>query len=167
MSLRHTFFVVFAVFTLVACCATPPAEEPVVDVAAEAQAIRDASAAWLAAAQVRDGATIDAFFAADNTTIYDGKMRQGLAEIQASRDEEWANKPDETVTWTTTAVEVAASGDFAYERGNWTSDPDGAGEAPEEHGEYLTVWKKIDGKWQVIYDAGTTLKAKEEAEGEG
>ena len=166
MSLRHTIFVVLAVFALVACAA-PPAEEPAVDVAAEAQAIRDASAAWLQALQARDAATIDGFFAANISTIFDGKINEGLAEVQATREEDWASQPDSTVTWTTTAVEVAASGDLACERGNWTSDPDGAGEAPEEHGEYLTVWKKIDEQWTVLYDAGTTIKAEEEAAGEG
>jgi ketosteroid isomerase-like protein len=166
MSLRHKFPVVLAVFALVAC-AVPPAEEPAVDVAAEAQAIRDASAAWLQAVQSRDGATIDGFFAADVTTIFDGVINEGLAEVQASRAEEWANEPDSTTTWTTTAVEVAASGELAFERGNWTSDPDGAGDAPEEHGEYLTVWKKFDGQWKVLHDAGTKIKAEEEAASEG
>ena len=166
MSLRHTISVVLAIFALVACAA-PPAEEPAVDVAAEAQAIRDASAAWLQALQARDAATIDGFYAANVTTIFDGKIHEGLAEVQATREEDWASQPDSTVTWTTTAVEVAASGDLAWERGNWTSDPDGAGEAPEEHGEYLTVWKKIDEQWTVLYDAGTTIKAEEEAAGEG
>jgi len=165
MSLRRTFFVTLAVFSLVGCAA-PPAEGPVVDVAAEAQAIRDASSAWLGAIQARDGATIDGLFAADATTIFDGEIREGLAEIQAAREEEWTNQPDSTVTWTTTAVEVAASGDLAYERGHWTSDPDGAGEAPEEYGEYLTVWKKIDGQWKVLHDAGTKVAPEEEAAGE-
>jgi len=166
MSLRYRLCVVAAVLFLVACAAQP-AEEPAVDVAAEAQAIRDASAAWLAAIEARDGATIDGFFSADITTIFDGKIRHGLAEIQAARDEQWAEQPDSTVTWTTTAVEVAASGDLAFERGNWSEDPDGAGEMPEVYGEYLTVWKKIDGQWKVLHDAGTTLKAEEEAPSEG
>jgi uncharacterized protein (TIGR02246 family) len=166
MSQRHTFFVVLAVFFLVACAA-PPAEEPGVDVAAEAQAIRDASAAWLQALQARDGAAIDALFTADISAIYDGKVQKGLAEVQAAREEEWASQPDSTTTWTTTAVEVAASGDLACERGNWVSDPDGAGEAPEEYGEYLTVWKKIDGQWKVLHDAGSKIKAEEEAASEG
>lgn len=33
--------------------------------------------------------------------------------------------------------------------GQWTFDPDGEGEATAETGEYLTVWKKIDGEWKV------------------
>jgi ketosteroid isomerase-like protein len=166
MSLRHTFFVVLAVFFL-AACAAPPAEEPGVDLVAEAQAVRDASAAWLMAAQARDAATMDGLFAANITTISDGEIHEGLAAVQASREEEWASRPDATVNWMTTDVGVAASGDLAYERGQWTSDPDGAGEAPEEHGEYLTVWKKIDGQWKALYDAGTVVKAEEGAEDEG
>ena len=166
MSRLQSSLVVLAVLSLVACAA-PQAEGPAIDLVAEAQAIRDASAAWLQAAQARDAATIDGLFAADITTIFDGEVNEGLAAVQASREEEWASRPDFTITWTTTAVEVAASGDLAFERGHWMSDPDGAGEASEEHGEYLTVWKKIDGQWRVQYDSGTTIKAEEEVAGEG
>ena len=166
MSPRQTFLVVLVIFFLGACAA-PPAEEPGVDVAAEAQAIRDASSAWMVALQARDAATVDGFFAADVTAIFNEEIHEGLAEVQAAREEEWASQPDSTITWTTTAVEVAASGDLACERGNWASDPDGAGEAPEEYGEYLTVWKKIDGEWKVLHDAGSKIKAEEEAAGEG
>lgn len=166
MSKCRVFVVVLALFSLVACAAQP-VDEPAVDVAAEAQAIRDASSAWLTAAQARDAAMIDGLFAASITTIFDGEINEGLAAVQANREEEWASQPDATLTWTTSEVGVAASGDLAYERGSWTSDPDGAGEGPEEYGEYLTVWKKIDGQWTVLHDAGTKIKAEEEAAGEG
>jgi ketosteroid isomerase-like protein len=158
MSLFHKLCVAVAVSCVVACAA-PPAQPPAVDLAAEEQAIRDASAAWLQAAQARDAATIDGFLAADVTTIFGGQVHEGLAAVQASREEEWANQPDQTVMWTTSEVGVSACGDLAYERGHWTADPDGPGEAPEEDGEYLTVWKKIDGHWAVLYDTGTTLEA--------
>jgi uncharacterized protein (TIGR02246 family) len=166
MSARFLFVFVLAAFTL-GCCTEAPVEEPAVDVAAEEQAIREASATWLAAAQARDGATIDSFLAADAATIYDGSYREGLAAIQAAREEEWAATPDGVIDWTTTEVGLAASGDLAYERGHWTFDPDGVGETAEEHGQYLTVWKKMDGQWKVMYDAGTTIKAEEEAPPEG
>jgi uncharacterized protein (TIGR02246 family) len=161
MSARQSFCIVVAMIALTACAPQPA--PPAVDLDAEVQAIRDASANWLEAAQARDGATIDAFFAADATTIFDGEIRKGLDAIREAREQEWTDQPDATISWTTNEVGMAASGDLAYERGHWTMDPDGAGESPEEHGEYLTVWKKTDGQWKVRYDAGTTLKAEEEA----
>ena len=167
MSPRRAFVVVLCVVGLVACAApAPPPEEPAVDLVAEEQAIRDASAAWLQALQARDAATIDGLFTANISTIYDGRVLEGLPAVQASREKEWAESPDFTIVWTTTEVGVAASGDFAYERGSWTTDPDGAGEKPEEQGEYLAVWKKIDGQWKVVHDAGTTIKPAEETESE-
>jgi len=148
-------------------CAVPPPEAPAVDVEAEAQAIRDASMIWLEAVQARDGAAIDSLLHSNATVMFDGEINQGLAEIQASRDEVWAAHPEATWSWTTSEVGVAASGDLAYERGSFTHDPDGMGEAPAEQGEYLTVWKKIGGEWKALYDAGTTIEAEEEMAGEG
>ena len=162
MSLRNTCGVLAAVAVLAACAApAPPPAEPMVDVAAEEQAIRDASAAWLAAAQARDAATIDSYLVADVRTIFDGEVLDGLSAVQMNRDEEWAEFPDSTMMWTTNDVGVAASGDLGYEQGTWVYDPDGDGEMAPETGEYLTVWKKIDGQWKAIYDAGTTIKAEE------
>jgi ketosteroid isomerase-like protein len=164
MSVRHVSSVILVVCCLAACAAQqpPPPVEPAVDLAAEEQAIRDASTAWLQAAQARDGAAIDRYLAANAASIFDGRVLEGLEAMQASREQEWAANPDFTIEWWTTDVGVAASGDLAYERGSWTYDPDGAGEAPAENGEYLTVWKKIDGQWKSLYDAGTTITAEDE-----
>ena len=148
---------------LMAACARPP-EAPAVDVAAEAQAIRDASAAWLKLAQARDVAGIvNGVYAADAVTIFDGNIRKGTAEIQAGLEAEMAALPDATITWTTDNVVVAASGDLAYERGSFNFDPDGAGEKPAEAGEFVTVWSKADGSWRPVVDAGTARKAAEAA----
>ena len=165
MSTCRACVVVLAVISLVACAAQQ-ARQPAVDLAMEEQAIRDASAAWLAAVQARDAVTIDGLMAADITTIFDGKVDEGVAAVQASRDKEWADQPDATVDWTTEEVGVAASGDLGYERGYWTSDPDGAGEEPPVQGVYLTVWKKIDGQWKALYDTGTVIRPEEGPENE-
>ncbi|HSN55247.1 MAG TPA: DUF4440 domain-containing protein, partial [Candidatus Sulfomarinibacteraceae bacterium] len=128
MSVRNACGVFLVVLCLAACAApTPPPAEPAIDLAAEEQAIRDASMAWLQAVQARDSATIDGFFAANAASIFDGKLLEGLAAIQLNREKEWAENPDSTMEWTTTEVGVAASGDLAYERGSWTFDPDGPG----------------------------------------
>jgi ketosteroid isomerase-like protein len=162
MSLRNACGVLVAVVVLAACAApAPPPPEPTIDLAAEEQAIRDASAAWLAATQARDAATIDGFLLADVRTIFDGEVVDGLAAVQMNREEEWAENPDFTIVWTSDDVGVASSGDLGYEHGSWVYDPDGEGDMGEEAGEYLTVWKKIDGQWMVLYDAGTTIEAEE------
>ena len=160
--LTRVGLVVVAIAGVLAGCAAPPPAEPVVDIAAEAQTIRDLSAMWLEAAKVRDGATIDGLFAADATTIFDGEVYQGLASIRAARELEWASEPQGEFDWATTSVVVAASGDLAIERGQWTERDLEEDEA--DVGEYVTVWTKIGGQWKVMVDAGTELE--DEVEGE-
>jgi len=137
---------------------------PAVDLAAEEQAIRARSAEWLAAVQAKDVAATITVFAPDAITLFDGQIRRGVGEIQAGMEKGQAENPDGQVTWTTTGVTVAASGDLAWETGDTTDDPDGAGEKPASAGSFSTVWKKIDGQWRVIADAGTSIKPTVEGE---
>jgi hypothetical protein len=44
---------------------------------------------------------------------------------------------------------------MAWERGTWTYDPDGAGEAEAVEGEYLTIYEKVGGDWKVVADMGS------------
>jgi len=143
-------------------CAPPPEPKPVVDTAAEAQAIRDLSAQWLAWSQAKEASAIAGILAPDAVTIFDGEFHVGPAEIEANAEKNFAEAPDAMIAWTTDEVHVAESGDLAYERGSWVYDKDGEGEAPPESGQYVTIWKKVDGQWKVAVDAGTTIKAEEE-----
>ena len=148
---------------------TPADSGPTVDVAADGQAIRDLSMQWMEAVRAQDAEAISALFTSDGTTIFDGEMVMGPAAIQADEQESFNENPDAEVSWSTNAVNVAASGDMAYERGAWTADLDGAGEMEPVHGEYVTVWVKVDGAWKVAVDAGTliTPPGSDEDEGEG
>jgi len=147
---------------LAAGCAKPAPEAPAVDVAAEAQAVRDRSAAWLQLAQAKDSAGIaNGIFTSDAATLYDGKILKGPAAIQADLEAQVAETPNATTSWSTSDVKVAASGDLAYERGAFTFDPDGAESKPATSGEYVTVWTKVDGTWRAVVDAGTLMKAPE------
>jgi uncharacterized protein (TIGR02246 family) len=156
--------VVAACGVLVAGCAKPAPEAPAVDLAAEAQAVRDRSAAWMQLSQAKDVAGIvDGIFTADAMTISDGKIRKGSAEIRAAFEADMAAAPNAAISWTTNHVHVAASGDLAYELGSFSFDPDGAGEAAAEEGEFVTVWTKVDGTWRAVADAGTQRKPAEAA----
>lgn len=138
------------------------AKAPAVDVAAEAQAVRDRSAEWLTLAQAKDAAGIaSGVYTQDAVTMFDGSIRHGAAEIQAGMEKENTGMPDSTIAWTTSDVRVSSSGDMAYETGSWTFDPDGDGEQPAMSGEFVTVWVKADGVWRAAADAGTSPKAEE------
>jgi ketosteroid isomerase-like protein len=145
-------------------CAKPKDEAPAVDLAAEAQTIRDRSAEWLKFATAKDAAAIaNGMLAASAVTLYDGVINEGAAAVQASAEAGYAARPNATTTWTTDEVHVAASGDLAYELGTATEDPDGDGEAAPTNGRYVTVWTKADGTWRAVVDAGTQLKPAEAA----
>lgn len=122
---------------------------------ADEDAIRRISSNWLEHAQARRADSIAAYFAPDAVVLEQGEPPiEGVQAIRADIEEEWTENPDFTVDWSTTSVQVAASGDMAWERGAWTFDPDGPGKAPELQGEYITVYEKVDGEWKVAADIG-------------
>lgn len=163
----RSLLTLFALLAVAAGCAPSAIEEaapqaaaaPAVDLAAEEQAVRDASVHWEAAEQERDLLTVMSFMHPDVTAIFDGRLLSGYAEFEAATKARWQEQPDSTLEWTTSAVVVAASGDLAYERGSWSFDPDGDGAAEPEKGEYVCVWQKVDGEWKVVVDAGSTITA--------
>ncbi len=149
-----------AVCVLGGCTATQQNDGTEIDLAAETDAIRERSAEWLAWAQKKDfDAIADNIYLADAETMFDGSYLVGRAAIRASRGKEKAADPDSLITWTHSRIEVAKSGDLAFERGSWAFDPDGTGEAGESYGQYLTIWKKVDGAWHCAFDAGTTISS--------
>ena len=161
---RKLLLIAAACAGLAAGCAKPAPEAPAVDLAAEAQAVRDRSAAWLQMAQAKDTAGIaNDVYAANAVTLFDGDISHGTAEITARMEAENAATPASSISWTTSDVQVASSGDLAYETGSFTFDPDGDGEAAAANGEFVTVWSKADGSWRAVADAGTARKAAEAA----
>lgn len=165
-ALRPTLSIL--IVAVLAACAPPaeppaPAEiAPAVDLAAEEQTIRDSSMQWLAAEQGRDLLTVMSFMDANVTTIFDGEITRGRAAFEDSVQERWEAMPDANIEWATGSVVVSACGDLAYERGAWTLDPGGLANPDAETGEFVTIWRKIDGEWKVVVDAGTTIKEPEE-----
>ena len=146
--------------------APPPAEPaaPVVDVAAEEAAIRNRSGEWMNFANAKDIPSVVKVYSPDVVTIYDGNVQRGVAEVQAGAEKGAKDNPNSLISWSTTAVRVAASGDLAYETGNITLDPDGPdGKKPATTGVFVTVWEKVDGTWRVVADAGTENEKKDDA----
>jgi ketosteroid isomerase-like protein len=142
---------------IVACTQQQTALEA--DLNAEAQAIRDASANWGAAYKAKDWTAAAAYFAPDGTFFLENREPvAGPAAIQARTEADWASMPNASLTWTTDNVIVSASGDLAYETGSYNF----RNEAERDTGKYITVWRKLDGKWKVLADMGVSTMPEDE-----
>jgi ketosteroid isomerase-like protein len=163
MGIRQRVFTALAGVLVFAACAQP-ASGPTVDLAAEEQAVRDASMAWLAAVQARDFATASANFATDGISFAEHQdPLVGPAAIQADTEARWAETPDASVSWSIDRVIMAASGDLAVELGTYTFSNEGE----EDTGQYVTTWRKIAGAWKVAADIGVSTVPEEEGEEAG
>ncbi len=137
----------------------PAQEEPAIDLAAEEQAVRAVGQKWLELFRARDAEGVAALFLEDGWTLRDEGLSDGRAAILADVSERYAENPDATADWGAKQVWVAASGDLAVERGWWTYDPDGPGEAEGDEGEYITIYQKVWYQWMVVADASASTKA--------
>jgi len=122
--------------------------------AADEAAIRAASQEWSNAASARDLEKVVSFYAADATVNPQGApLATGTDAIRKV----WARVvaiPGGNLRWVTSKVEVARSGDLAYDTGAYTlTKNDASGNPVTTKGKYLVVWKKqTDGQWKVIED---------------
>jgi len=66
--------------------------------------------------------------------------------------------PGPGLSWKTGSLEVARSGDIAYETGAYDFiTTDKKGKSTDTKGKYVVVWKKqSDGSWKVVVDTDNT-----------
>ena len=64
----------------------------------------------------------------------------------------WGALPNVAIDFGATLVEVAASGELAYDYGTYTFAFDSEEGPFSEVGKYIVVWKKIDGAWKIAAD---------------
>ena len=120
--------------------------------AADETAIRAASREWSNAEAAKDLEKCVSFYAEDGERFATGSPLIGGA---AALRKEWAKylALPGSFDWTTSKVEVARSGDLAYETGVFViKTPDKNQETKTINGKYVLVWKKVAGKWKVIAD---------------
>lgn len=157
MALRYRRFPVLVALILavgIAGAACGKAER--VDIAAEERAIREAGKEWLAAEIAKDIPKITSFYAEDAIEMASNTPRiQGRDAIRQWY-EAWLTPAGVSMTFEPSEIVVAASGDIAYERGTYRFTQDSPRGATEDVGKYLTIWKKVDGKWQVAIDTANS-----------
>jgi uncharacterized protein (TIGR02246 family) len=151
----RTIAAALGVALTLAACASPPPPPPAPDLAAAEQAIRSADAAWLAAAAARDAAGEAAMFADDGIAYREmAEPLAGSAAYQAYYTKYFADNPKGVSTWTTRSIVVASSGDQAVQTGTYHETGAGPKGDKENHGNFVTVWKKVGDQWKVAIDIG-------------
>ena len=97
----------------------------------------------------------DAFYeyaAHDGVIRKSGKLFRGKYAIKQRIKK--GIRPNETLTWKPTFVEVSLSGDLAYTYGDAIfTTIDSLGNSKESTSVYHTVWKRQeDGEWRFVWD---------------
>jgi uncharacterized protein (TIGR02246 family) len=134
---------------LVSACAAPPLA---VDTQKEEQAIRALDADWNAAIAKKDLDAIVNLYAADGATMWpDAPASRGSAAIRAAWVE-LMNTPGITGTIVVDRIQVAQSGDVAFDEGHVDLEVDTPQGRAKETVKYLVGWKKVGGAWKVAYD---------------
>jgi ketosteroid isomerase-like protein len=138
-------------FGLVGC---QPNTGPVDAAANESEAIRAEANAWFKAIAEKNIEKTLSFYATDAQYLSAGRPAASTADERRRLWVEDYATPGFSSDETTTKIEVARSGDLAYQRGTYVlSAQDDKGKLTQSTGKFVVVWKKQrDGKWRAIID---------------
>jgi uncharacterized protein (TIGR02246 family) len=118
--------------------------------------IRAYSAAASQAAHAKDVDKEAAFYADDALAFSNYSATTTTKEAMRADMQKGFSEPG-TISWKTSVIEVARSGDLAYEHGRYayvTTEKDG--KSKTQTGNYLLVWRKSPGgDWKIAVDTDT------------
>jgi len=127
---------------------------------ADEQAIRKLDKEWSAATQSKDAGKMLAYYAEDASALpFNAPIATGKEQIQKV----WTGlmaMPGFSLSFAPTKIEVAKSGDLAYDVGAFELKfNDANGKPTTEIGKYVVVWKKqADKQWKAVADIFNTDK---------
>ncbi len=139
----------------------PPQEGAQLDHrAADAAAIRATDAEWVKAVQTKDMTKFVSFYAKDATLLPPGGPMTTGREAITEAWQQMVKEPGFALTFTPAKIEVARSGDLAYELGDYAlTVNDQRGRPETTKGKYVVVWtKQPGGTWKAVVDAPTTTR---------
>jgi len=121
-----------------------------------ANAVRQASRHWLTAEIAKDIPTIVSFYADDAVEM--PSNTPAIRGRNAIRDwyQQWLTPAGVSMVFATTGVAVAQSCDLAVEQGTYKFTQSSPRGSTVDAGKYVTVWKKVGGKWLVAIDTATS-----------
>ena len=120
----------------------------------EEAALRALDLAWSDTANRKDLDGTVSYMADDGETL---APNEPAARDEAAIKASWAKLlglPGLNVHWEPQRVQVAESREIGYTSGFYTlTFTDANGQTVTDHGKYLEVWKKVEGKWKCSTDA--------------
>lgn len=120
------------------------------------RAIRAAGEQWQKDIAARNVDGIVALHTSDAVLMFsNAPLAKGSAAVRALYDE-MVRTPGLLLHWVPTRIEVT-SPTTATEYGTYTESYDSPGGKLRDNGNYVVLWRKIDGKWRVALDAPSTI----------
>ncbi|HEU4704499.1 MAG TPA: DUF4440 domain-containing protein [Sphingomicrobium sp.] len=152
----HVLMLAASAATLPACGQAERSEAPAAatraDAAADEQAIRGHIARWLQLIEAGDSATIAQFYADDGVVMPPNQPlvsgRDGIAKFWQSM----IDMPEGSLTFAPDRIEFSGAGDMALDRGTYRLTGKPGGQALDDSGKYVVVWKKVGADWKVAAD---------------
>jgi ketosteroid isomerase-like protein len=123
-------------------------------VAADAASIRSEAQAWFKAIDAKDLEKTLSFYAADAQYLSAGRPAAATPEERRKLWMEDFGTPGFSSDEATTQIEVARSGDLAYQRGTYVATMQNEqDQMTKSTGKFVVVWKKQNnGRWKAIID---------------
>ena len=124
------------------------------DTKAIEQDLRDLDDQWSTAARAKDLEKTVSFYSADAIVMPPNAPAATSSEAIRKGWQDLLASPGLVISWKTTKVEVAKSGDLACLSGTYELTMNDASSKPvNDHGKYVEVWEKqSDGKWKCGTD---------------
>lgn len=117
------------------------------------QTLRDLDAKWSAAAAARDVDKTVSYYADDATVLPANAPTATTKDAIRKVWQDLLTSPGAAVSWKTTKVEVARSGDLACTVGTYElTMNDATGKPVNDRGKYVAVWEKKGGTWKCGVD---------------
>jgi ketosteroid isomerase-like protein len=153
------YVVLTAYLALSVTAALASARVPPTDRFADEAAIRKIDLEWSHAAETKNLDGLVAPYAADGSVLpFSAAIATGTAAIR----QVWSglsSKPGFSLRFAPTKIEVAASGDMAWEVGTFELKlNDAEGNLMTIPGKFVVTWKKLGGTWKVAADIFNTDK---------
>ena len=117
------------------------------------------SEAYNRSSAAKDANAIVQYFAPD-VIVMSPQGRAPVRGVEANRAawERFFRGGNPVHTMTTDTVLVGAGDDMGYALGHWTVGVDTPGGRAEAAGEYLAVWRRRSGTWQIVALSAYTFR---------